>query len=173
MITIPDQKPELLKSLEVDFGTSIAQSVWQRIAWQLNFMNASVPIGLIMYFYQSQTLANGSPIPTPVGSWQFCDGGSITDPDSPLQGQNTPDFRLVFQKHDTPILTTGGVATQNLAHNHGGFTGFTTDLENNFRSGLGGDKARGNNHRHAILSDLGNISVLPPYIELQPYMRIK
>ncbi|MDZ4810774.1 MAG: hypothetical protein SGI96_21265 [Bacteroidota bacterium] len=174
MITIPEKKPELLKNLEVDFGTTIAQSIWQRVAWQLNFMSASVPIGLIMYFYQSQTLAGGGSIPAPVGTWQFCDGVSITDADSPLFGQNTPDFRLLIKKQDTPILTTGGVATHDLAHDHEGFTGFTTDLEaGNFRTDFGFDKAQGNSHRHAILSALGDISTLPPYVELQPYMRIK
>lgn len=172
MIVIPQLNPALLKTFEADFGTSIAQVLWRKIIDHVNWLNAALPVGSIQFFYGSQLYANGNPIASPNACWQFCDGSAVTNPNSPLFGQNIPDLRQKFLKGSTTIGTLGGSDTVNLAHSHGGATGATFDGEDSFDSD--GDSAQGGPsfHNHPIGSALGVVLRLPPYAELQPYMRI-
>ena len=172
MITIPVANPALLKTFEADFGTSIAQTLWQRIIDHLNWLNTALPVGSVLYFYASQTYANGSQIAGPGPCWQLCDGAEITDPNSPLVGQFTPNMLGRFLKGSETPDQIGGSDTVNLAHNHGGATGAIFDGENNFNSGGDNEQGGPSFHNHTISTDLGVILRLPPYAELQPYMRI-
>lgn len=175
MITIPQLKPDALRTMEVDFGTTIAQGLWQRISRQLNWIEKAVPVGMVIYFYDSQTFANGNPVPDPKSTnWQFCDGSPITNPLSPMFGQNVPDLRNRFSKGSATLGlgVTGGTVSHNLAHSHGGATSTTCDLEGLSNTDNSDAKPKGNCHNHSIGGSLGTISVMPPYINLQPYMRI-
>lgn len=174
MIVIPTAKPLLLKALETDFGTTIARTIWKRIQEQEAWVNANVPIGIIIWFYASQTYANSSPIASPNQAWQFCDGSLISNADSPLNGLNTPDLRGLFPKFvDTNggIGTLGGIPSFSLNHNHGGATQGASSCDGS-GSNPGGDHGSGGYHTHSIGGDLGTYNVLPPYIDLQPYVRI-
>ena len=181
MINIPVVPPDLLNALEVDFGTTIAASIWKRIKEQEHWINACIPPGIIMFFYQSQTYAGGGNIDAPNSSWQFCDGSLITNTDSPFLGLNVPDLRNQFLKHGNSeaIGVTHGLSAYNLKHDHGGFTDYAYDVIHDYPLTLyyttedGTDWAAGNNHAHAITEDLDiTIEAIPNYIELQPYMRI-
>lgn len=172
MITIPALNPALLKTFEADFGTSIAQTLWQRIVDHLNWLNAALPVGSVLYFYSSQTYANGNQIAGPSACWQICDGSAVSNPNSPLFGISLPDMRQRFLKGSDSPDQYGGSDTVNLAHSHGGATGAVFDGENNFDSGGDNEQGGPSFHNHPIFSDLGVITRLPPYVELQPYMRI-
>lgn len=179
MITIPQLKPPTIKNMEVDFGTTIATSLWQRISQQLNWIEKNMPIGMVMWFFNDVNYANGSPIPDPKSTnWQFCDGSLITNPNSPMVGQNVPDFRGLYMKASQffPIGQLGGTVSHNLSHDHGGFTSYGSDLlpavPGNYTSDVGSNEPQGNLHRHSMGSDLGLIYVDPPHVDLQAYMRI-
>lgn len=173
MITIPNKRPTPLKTYEVDFGSTIAEAIWRRIVQSINWYNAAFPVGSIMSFYQSQTFANGNPIPNPMGLMQFCNGAPVANSNSPLFGQNTPDFRELFLKGGASIGTLGGNLTINLSHNHGGKTGNTDDVDPSAaRIDDGGEKEEHHSHAHFISSDLGIQSLVPPYIDLQHYMKV-
>lgn len=173
-ITIPAAKPTPLKSLEVDFSTSMAQGIWQRIGQLQNWLEKNVPIGIVMYFYDSTTYAGGTPIPDPKSSnWLFCNGQQILNTNSPMYGQFTPDLRNYFPRAGTPIGGTGGDVIHNIFHNHGGFTQSKTDLiSGEYLTDGGEDVDQGGLHKHAITGAWFTVIVLPPYIDLQPYMRI-
>jgi len=173
MIIIPNSRPLLLKKMETDFASSIAAGIWIRIHQQLNWINAAVPIGFVMYFYQSQTFANGSQIPQPNANWKYMDGTAVSDPLSPLNGVTLPDLRSKFAKAFSNIGSTGGQETIDLEHDHSGFTGETFDRENLKTTDNNNDVAGPNLHAHPIEPALGEISTIPPYIDVQPYMRIR
>ena len=175
MITIPQLKPAAIKNMEVDFGTSIATGLWQRIAQQLNWIEKNMPIGMVIWFYDSMTYAGGPNVPDPKATnWQFCDGSAITNPNSPMFGQNTPDLRGLYQKGSNIVapFTLTGVPSINLSHNHGGSTGITCDLEGNNDTDDSDEKPAGNCHSHSVSGALGVYTLDPPHVELQPYMRI-
>lgn len=176
MIVIPQIPPKLLKSLEADFGSSVANAIWKRMIEHQNYINASMPVGLVMWFYGSQRYADGSPgtlITQPSSNWQFCNGGLITNTNSPLLGQNVPDLRQRFLRGGSTIGTLGGSNVLVLAHSHGGFTGSTDDREGSPpRTDDDVERNIGNPHVHPIDADLSNRPKLPPYTELQPFMRI-
>lgn len=179
MIITPQTKPALMRSLEADFGSTIAAAIWKKIVAHQNWMDKNVPVGIIMFFYGSQLYANNDPIEPPNGCWQICDGGEVTDANSPLLGQFLPDLRELFLKHGETIGDTGGTDTFTLEHNHGGAT--TTDKymsnpdnPSDINSDDAPDEPLGSFHAHSIGMDLVASSYVkvPPYVELQPYMRI-
>lgn len=173
MITIPNKRPTPLKSFEVDFGSTIAEAVWRRIVQSINWYNDAFPVGSIMSFYKSQTFASGGAIPLPIGLMQFCDGAAIANANSPLFGQSTPDFREKFLKGATSIGTLGGNLTLNLAHSHGGITNTENDTDSSApRVDSGAEKEEPHNHAHFISGDLGAQSLVPPYVDLQNYMKV-
>ena len=175
MIEIPHLKPQLLMDLEVDFGTTIANAIWQKIADHQNFVNQYVPIGMIMWFYGSIDYGSG---PTPINlpnstNWQFCDGTTITNANSPLVGYAMPDMRTLFLKHGTSVGSAGGSDSFTLYHDHGGVTGAASDAGGDVHTEGGTDGSHFNVHQHNIAADLAAaFSNLPPYIQLAPYMRI-
>lgn len=173
MIVTPPLKPELLTQVETDFGSTICKHIFRKIMFYQLWVNRSLPVGMILSFYGSQEFAGGGLIDKPNGKfWQWCDGGVINNPNSPLNGQNTPDFKEKFLKGGLTIGALGGQSTINLSHNHGG----VTSVENQTGGGgadAGGDAAQGTFHAHSIASNLSSAeSVIPPYFETQYYLRV-
>lgn len=174
MIVIPQIQPELLKDMEVNFGSTVAKAIWTRMIDHINWVNAHFPLGMIVFVHKNIT-PNSISWPTLEikSNWQFCDGSIITHPDSPMLGQSVPDLRNKFIKHSATIGQTGGTETFNLSHNHTGWTGFTLDADYSaLRTDSGDQEHTFSNHHHPISSDLGTFTKLPPYHELQPYMRV-
>ena len=171
-ILIPQLKPELFRQFESDFGTSIAETLWKRMIDHQNWLNKAVPVGIVLFFYGSQTYADSDPIDQPNVNWQFCDGSAVVNSNSPLFGQNVPDLRELFLKGSLSIGTLGGSDDVNLSHSHGGVTGATLDAEAVANTEGGADQGGPSLHTHSIPSALGITSKLPPYVELQPFMRI-
>lgn len=168
-------KPALLEPNEVDFGTSIAQSIWEKIADYQNWTNSNIPIGYILFFHGSQTLADGTPIPKPNPSlWHYCDGTTIVDPDSPLNGVTPPDLRKVYLKGGNAIGLTGGQTTLNLAHNHGSTLVTENDESGTSNARRGGDYVAGSSHTHNVDTKWSSAEpIIPPTRELQVYLRKK
>lgn len=171
-ITVPNLRPTSLRSFEVDFASTIAEAIWRRIVQALNFYNDAVPVGLVMPFYQSQKYANLDPIPNPTAMWQFCDGAPVANAASPLFGQSVPDLRSVFHKGWSSIGASGGAASLNLSHNHSP-TGTTDDTSfGQWTVDAGEERRSGTPHYHEVNNALGAQNLIPPFIELQPYMRV-
>jgi len=130
-ISTPSLKPPLLKSIESDFGTSIASSLWKKVVDNLNWYNANVPIGLGIWFFGNQRLADGSPgtfITEPfTNEWIRMTGSVLNDSTSPLDGQTITDYQFKFVKHSVTSGVSGGSATVDISHNHSGTTGVTND----------------------------------------------
>jgi hypothetical protein len=174
MIVIPQLKPPLLKDLEVNFGTSVANAIWKKMVAHQNYINANVPIGLIIHFFGSGVYPlAGTFITEPDSNWQYCDGSVVTNTASPLFGENVPDLRGRFLKGAALAGVLGGASIFSLAHNHGGATGTVVDIDTStVHTQRGSDVNMYSWHNHPIANDLGVFSKLPFYMELQPYMRI-
>lgn len=167
-------KPELMQAHEVDFGTSVAEWLWAKVANYHNWTNSNIPIGALIYFHGSQTYANGTPIPPPnTDLWVLCDGNVINDPDSPLDGFVTPPLNdILFLKGGTTVGQTGGSSTINLSHNHGTNLVSENDESGTSNARTGGDYRAGSPHTHAVASRWSSAEpILPPYKQLQIYMR--
>ena len=177
IMTIPvnEFKPAKLRSMEADFGTSVSSYIWNKIIHNHAWVEKAIPIGYILYFYKAQTDAAAVEVANPNSDiWVYCDGSVISDADSPLNGQNTPDLRTKFLKgSDSAVGTLGGQETINLQHNHGGATGFFNDaINNNADSGSAHDS--GSNHNHALFNSWSTVQpVVPVYFEVQAFMRYK
>ena len=174
-IKVNTLKPDLLASHEVDFGTSIARSIWSKVANYHNWTNSSIPVGFLMYFYGSQTRANGVLVDAPNPNlWVLCNGQQIVDADSPLNGMFTPDLRNRFLKGSTSVGNTGGQSTINLAHNHGNTLVPENDESGTSNARAGGDYVAGATHTHNVDTKWSSAEpILPPYRTLQIYMRKK
>lgn len=168
-------KPSTLNAHEADFGTSIAQSLWEKVVDDQNWLNLSVPVGYLLFFNASQTYANGDPLPKPNSDiWILCNGDQIVDPESPLNGVFTPDLRNVFLKGGNTLGLTGGAPTVNLAHTHGGITVPENDESGRSNADQGGDHVAGSLHHHTIASRWSTVEpIIPPFREAQIYMRYK
>jgi hypothetical protein len=174
-INIPALKPTRIYANETDFGTSAASFIWKKIVNNQNWVEKNIPIGLIIYFYASQTLDTGVPVAVPNPEiWTKCDGSLITDSNSPMNGQHAPDLRDKFFKGSDTIGSTGNQTTINLQHSHGGQTGVTDDRQPDYQARSAGGHNTGSPHYHAISSSLSTVEpIIPPYVELQIYMRYK
>lgn len=174
MIIIPQLQPQLLTDMETNFGSTIATAIWAKMIEHINWIQLHVPIGMILMVHKNKTGPSVSwPTITIPNSWQFCDGSLITNPDSPLFNQNVPDLRNLFLKHSDIIGQTGGADSINLYHNHSGSTGTTDDSDFSAKRTDDGDEVgKYNHHSHGISGDLGTYTKVPPFHELQPYMRI-
>lgn len=182
MITIPTSKPLMLKALESDFGSTIAESIWRKVIQHINWMNAQFPIGMVMWFYQTTTtdaFGNPSPsglrVPAPPATWQLCNGGVVSNVNSPLLGVTLPNILERFPKGlpvGNSIGDIGGADSFVLAHNHGG-AGSAVDGDFSAPRTDNDDEVRGYNfHTHPITTHSVTVSRTPFFLELQPYMRI-
>lgn len=159
------------KDLEKDFATTVAQSLWQKASMAINAFDKCYPIGTVMYFYATQSALPSLP---DVGHWQILNGGTVTDPNSPIFGQSLPNFGGYLIKHPANgqlDLVTGGVNSINLTHSHGGATGVTNDNDD-FQLDNGGEREEAGPHFHPISSDLSTYNLIPEYVQLQCYIRI-
>lgn len=171
-IIIPTIKPLPLQGLEADFGTSVSASIWRKVINNHSWVEKAFPIGTILFFHESITEANGDPKDPPNPDiWIFCDGSIISNVDSPLNGQATPNMVDLFLKGSTTDLLTGGNATLNIQHNHGGQTGITDDRAD-FIADDGADHSTGAPHYHSIDNRWSTSeSIIPKFNALQCYMR--
>jgi hypothetical protein len=177
-VTIPAKKPVLFKTMETDFGTTIATALWRLVAQHLAWFDRNVPVGMIQFFYGSQRYADGIPgtlIQQPMaGQWQFVDGSAVNNTESPLHGVTLPNLRDFFLKGSDTIGLTGGAETIDLAHNHSTNYAFNGDDCSNFRTD--NDECCqgiGTLHYHDMFSSdqLGVFSKIPNYINLQAFIR--
>jgi hypothetical protein len=168
-------KPLRIYSHEADFGTSAARYLWQKMINNHNFVEKSFPIGYVLYFYASQTYANGDPVSSPNPEiWGLLDGHTVNDLDSPINGVVLPDLRNYFLKGGATQGLTGGQPTINISHSHGGQTGVTDDRQPDYQARSAGGHNTGSPHVHSMSSAWSTVeSIIPPNVELQMYMRIK
>ena len=174
MIVVPSVKPSRLLGLEVDFGSSVAASIWRKIINNHTWVERAVPIGFIMFFYEQITEADGTPKDPPNPDiWKFCDGSVINDLDSPLNGQLTPNMADLFLKGSDTEFLTGGNATVNIQHNHGGQTGVTDDREDPIAD-IGANFPTGAPHFHSIDNRWSTAEpIIPKFTAVQAYIRYK
>lgn len=168
-------KPLKFTAIQEDIGTTIATSLWEQAKAHVNYINASRPLGVLMFFENTQSGLLASP---DARFWQFCDGSPVSNPDSPLFGNNVPDCRGKFfrqaQSGET-VGTTHNSDTSTWTHSHGGSTGSTDDasaINNGHSSTTGASNPLPQAHAHTISSQSLSITNVPVCFELQVYMRI-
>lgn len=174
MIIIPTVKPEILKALEADFGTSISASIWMKLINNQNWIEKSLPIGALLFFYNSQKKADSSAIERPNANiWIELKGQTISDPNSILNGQTLPDLRDLFLKGSNVQGTIGGQSTINIQHSHHGRTGYTDDRQEQ-NSHRGTDFQTGASHYHALSLEWSTAEpIIPKFFSMQTFMRFK
>lgn len=159
------------KDLEKDFSTSIAQALWIKAGQNINSLDKSYPVGMVLFMFNSQSNLSETPNSS---FWQALDGSTVSNVNSPLNGVTLPDFSNQFMRHPKSgesEFSIGGQNSVNLSHSHGGATGNAND-RNDYQMDNGGDNAESDNHYHSIGSDLSTTSTIPSYAELQCYIRI-
>lgn len=168
-------KPKNFSTVETNFGTTVAKGLWVQAAQMLEYVNASYPLGMLMYFYGSQASLPAQPDSR---FWKFMDGTPVSNPDSPLYGLSFPDMRGIFVRHPTSTESVGnvnGLDQINLTHNHGGSTG-TTDDRNEIKTNFdfGGDNLHAVSYSHTHTLDTTSLTynTKPISLEVQVYMRI-
>lgn len=169
-MSIPN-KISKFRALEEDFGTTNAVALWQKAAQLAGYINECYPIGMLLFFHETQDNLPGTPDSK---YWQAADGSVVSNANSPLNGVTLPDYRNKFFRHPKSgevLLSTGGTDSVNLSHNHTGSTALT-DPRGIFEADSGGDHVGGAPHVHSISSDLGITSTLPLYRALKVYIRI-
>jgi len=116
---------------------------------------AGVPLGGVIGVCISLTGC-----PSVLGNFQLCNGGAISDTDSPFNGQNTPDLITAnrFIRFNSTSGGTGGSSNHSHSY-HSPIAG-----SNPWQAYAPGGTSDG-------LTD--TTSTLPPYYDLAPYIRIK
>lgn len=174
MINIPILRPALVGSLEADFGTSIATSIWQKTINNHAWVERNLPIGFCLQLHRDIQPVSGPALPDPNSDiWQFCDGTLISDSDSPLDGVNVPDFRDKFLKHLTGgPFTTGGSETVDLSHANA--ISFEDNRQPDFQADSDNEAPAGASHNHASSLDLSPTeNIIPLNIRYHIYVRYK
>jgi len=170
-IPIPNQINKFT-SLEMDFGTTICPALWVKAAQLAQYVNASFPIGMLMFFEGSQ---ENLPAQPDSARWAFLDGSVVSNAGSPFNGVTLPDFRNKFFRHKTTgevVMSVDGSNTINLAHNHTGFTGYASEWDS-LKLDNGDERGQAiGSHRHTIASALGAVTTIPGYHAVQCYVRI-
>lgn len=152
------------------YGDIVSVEVFNGIATGLNYLIDSMPIGTIV-----PILSGFVGVPTPDSRlWKLCDGSVVTDQNSSLRDQATPDMRDRFMKNAAiPGLAgnTGGSNIKDLTHNHTGLT-----LPNY----IGDDNADTDDdyitiypHQHPVSPDLGPQNVEPVHLRVLHYIKIR
>ena len=176
-MTIPNLtvRPEQLRGHETDFGTSISSSLWLKIVNNHAWVEKSLPIGMILFFYESTTEADGTPKPAPNPDiWIPCQGQTINDPESPLDGQTLPDLRDRFLKGSQNAGQFGGQTDVDISHSHGGQLVPVDDRSPGNETDSGTGALTGSLHTHSLSTEWSNQeTVIPKNVALQAYMRFK
>jgi len=173
MIVIPQIKPEVIKGLEVDFGSTVSAAIWRKTINNHTWIERAMPVGSIMFFHEAIREADGDQKSPPNPNiWKLCDGLVVNDPESPLNGVAVPNMMDRFPKGSHTGRQTGGQYTINLNHNHGG-TGYTDDRGGR-SADVGTDHSTGILHNHSMSSAWSTSeTMIPKYTALQPYIRYK
>lgn len=159
---VPNQYTQIVDA-EVSEERPIAEETVRKIAQDVNMLRQLVPVASIRGI---QIGFGGLALPNST-IWQVCDGGEITDPDSPLNTdltQNTPDMQNRFVRGADDGTTAGseagGAAVVALNHTHviGNHTAqFPLTLDNNnVRDGIK------HVHSHPLQEDLPEEATLDP-----------
>jgi hypothetical protein len=151
-------------------GNLVSVETFTAIANGLAYLQDSMPVGTEVVVL---TGFPGVPTPNPQ-IWQLCDGSLVTNQNSPLRNQNTPNRASTGFLHRGAaagqVGLTGGTNTKDFTHAHGGLTGVFTPRPNNldeedvFNEGIA--------HAHGIFQDLSVRNVEPPNIRLNHYIKI-
>jgi len=162
------KRPNDISSVESDFNTTVAKAIIDKAHDFVDYFDKAFPVGMIMFFYGSQpsiTQPNGA-------VWQFCDGSTVNNPDSPINGQVVPDLRGKFLTHvKSAIGATGGNNSISVDHYHG--TSITSDEETAYkRLREGTDMLKPGPHSHTTPVEHQTYNIDPPAVELQAYIRI-
>lgn len=157
--------------LDQDLSTTVATALWRKMAQLQEYMNRSVPIGIIIMVRTNQELLPELPDPK---YWKEMDGTVVNNTDSPLHGWVTHDLRGLFLKHPAEGQSANVLAgsdTINISHNHGGLTGNAYDI-GPFEGDNDDERQGPYVHRHAINSWTGVFNIVPSYNALKFYIRI-
>lgn len=169
-ITPPDSVQKFI-SLDEDLSTTIATALWKQAAQLVAYMNQSVPVGTIIWFRDTQT---GSTTPDPK-YWQEMNNSPVTNTLSPFYNIVLPDLRNAYIKHPGPGQGQNeydGTDALNLSHNHGGWTGYGTDV-GAFNADNNDDEDGPTYHRHPIPNALTTpIDIKPLFFGYRLYLRI-
>lgn len=161
-----------LDDSEAREGTIISPEFFQQLADNVSYLIDSMPVGTIVPIMTGFT---NVPDPDP-SLWQYCDGSIITNPNSPIYNQATPNLsseRSLIKCAFSGSGTTGGSNVINtLGHNH---TGYTEVAVMNPSENMENDNwyFSVNVHRHEIVEDLNySYDVEPPKISIKHYIKI-
>lgn len=128
--------------------------------------NVCSPIGAILPWAKASF---STQVGLPTG-WVECNGQTLSDSDSPLNGEAIPNLNGVSGAEPTFLLgstisgETGGVGS----HVH---TGTTSVAETSTTAGAGGTAAPTGTHTHTFTT--GTASNYPPYYTVTFIMRVK
>lgn len=159
-----DQKPTDLNTNDTGFLFSSTDFdrifKWSGSAWA---DAPGQPLRFMVSFFTSDTIV--------IPGWALCDGSSVTRSTGVggVAAYTVPDLitdgRFIRSTNAGATGTTGGAATVNPPATTSGGPNNTTTVQ----SGAGVDVAS-DDHTHD--TDLAALSILPPYIEMRPYIRL-
>jgi hypothetical protein len=158
-------------ALEKDLSTSIATALWKKVAEIQQYINASHPIGMVIWFRHAQDLLPEMPDPK---YWKEMDGTTVNNVNSPFHGYTLPDLRGKFLKHPSAsesLHATGGADVKTVPHDHGGQTGYD-DAYFDYIADNDDERSGPFWHNHTISSTAPSVDVRPPYQGLRFYLRI-
>lgn len=151
-----------ITDVEVTYKHSVSEETVRKMIQNTNLLGTLSPIGSIRMLQFNQ---NGAQSPDPT-LMQLCNGSEILDPNSPLRTMGitqhfTPNLIGLYPRGaaDEVSNNTGGFATIDLSHAHGGST---SSVGGSLRGNGGGEKTARVEHSHAIDSRLSNVEPLNP-----------
>ena len=133
-----------------------------------NLGYAQLPIGAILAW--AKTLAGAPSLPT---GFVQCDGQTLSDADSPLNGQVMPALNAANRmlKGATTSGATGGQATH--THTIALTTGGSSSTINGSIAGAGDDVESSGGHTHNATQTSTAETATPPYYEVVWIIRVK
>lgn len=151
----------------------VTEETVRKLIQNMNMLRALMPVGIVKAYQVNLPL-----VPTPkTYLYAYCNGGEITDGDSPLNGagpQYTPDMVGRYLRGGDSSTTTmneaGGAATVDLTHTH---TIGTTNMTRRAQDGGGGIRAATQGHNHTVPDDLTTPTALDMYhLKIGFYLKI-
>jgi hypothetical protein len=170
--TNPDAKLEVVGTVQAEgikiptgatSGHVLTSDANGNATWQSPVQLGVVPIGTILPWSK-----NMSGVPSLPSEFVECNGQSISDPSSPLNGQNTPDLNSAqrFLMGAATSGSTGGTTT----HDHSGTTSNNTQTEIS-TGGVPSGSVTKIDHNHTYTTSSENH--LPPFYTVVWIMRVK
>ena len=132
----------------------------------------SMPIGSIIAVMVGLP---GVPTPDPT-IWQICDGADITNENSIIKGQASPNYAdegryMRGYSNAGTIGNYGGQNDHDLTHNHGGTAGVAEEIVNGSTDDNNASNVQ--NHVHSMPMDLGVINLEPIHLRVNHYVKIR